>query len=40
MPYRCANCIYLNNNTLLPKCIVLKGRCNPNSQYCDFTKDD
>ena len=40
MPYRCSFCIYWNRDGFKPKCKVLKGRCNPNSQFCDFTNDD
>ena len=35
----CSQCAYWNHNIIKPKCNVL-GRCNPNSQYCDYTMDE
>ena len=35
----CSQCVYWNRNIINPKCNVL-GRCNPNSQYCDYTMDE
>jgi hypothetical protein len=40
MPNICSQCLYYNHNIIKPRCVVLKGRCNPNSQYCDYTMDE
>lgn len=39
MPNRCIYCVYWNKDNLMPRCWALKGRCNPNSQYCDYTDE-
>lgn len=40
MIYRCSQCVYWNRNIIKPRCWALKSKCNPNSQYCDFTMDE
>lgn len=35
----CFNCVYYNLNKEI-NCIVLQGNCDPDSEFCDFTKDE
>lgn len=35
----CSNCVYKCNNRAY-ECSVLKGDCDPGSEFCDFTEKD
>jgi len=37
IPEKCKDCVYVNK---LGNCWALKAKCNPNSMYCDYRKDE
>lgn len=34
----CFYCLYWNRNTIDPKCLAIKGKCNPDSKYCCYIR--
>ena len=35
----CFNCVYCNNRQV-GGCLILQGDCDPDNEFCDFTKND